>query len=75
LQVLLSFLEHIINVSETDASEKFPPGRFDIVYISMIDEVDTDIKQVFIIAYRLIPIYLLFFSILIVQISCYIVII
>ncbi|CAF4374977.1 unnamed protein product [Rotaria socialis] len=38
---------HIINVSETDASDKFPSNHFDIVYIPMEDDVRTNIKQHF----------------------------
>jgi hypothetical protein len=67
-QSLFSLLEHIINLSQTDVSDKFPPNRFDIVYISMGDEVRTNIKQVFVITYKLFPILL--FSILIVQTNC-----
>ncbi len=48
-----SLLEHIINVSQTDVSDKFPPNCFDIIYIPMDDEVRTNIKQVFMITYQL----------------------
>ncbi|CAF4641012.1 unnamed protein product [Rotaria sp. Silwood2] len=48
LDILERFkIEHIINVSETDVSDNFPQNRFDIVYIPIDDDIQTNIKQHF----------------------------
>ncbi|CAF0941531.1 unnamed protein product [Adineta steineri] len=40
-------IKHIINAGETDISEKLPHDRFDIIYITMDDDIRTNIKQYF----------------------------